>query len=162
MKKAFIAAGVFVLDAITIISFYMAFKDIKTALLWSLPILIGCLLVIIVSLCFQLHSLNKEIQAKEQQTQNEIDKREQLITSSEEKNQQLESEKAVLEKQVDSLILQNKVQREKLLSAKNNWDELNQIFLTALQGRRNDRFEEAYKFYLIKTNILFSNDKEVF
>lgn len=162
MKKALIAAGVFILDAITIISFYMAFKDIKTALLWSLPILIGCLLVIIVSLCFQLHSINKEIQANKEQTQNEIDKREQLITSSKEKNQKLESEKAALEKQVDSLVLQNKIQREKLLSAKNNWDELNQIFLTALQGRKNDRFEEAYKFYLIKTNILFGNDKEVF
>lgn len=162
MKKALVTAGVFVLNAFTVISFYMAFKDIKTALLWSLPILIGCLLVIIGSLCFQLHSINKEIQAKEQQAQSEIDKREKLITSSEEKNQQLESEKAVLEKQVDSLVLQNKTQREKLLSAKNNWDELNQIFLTAIQGRRNDRFEEAYKLYLIKTNILFNNDREVF
>lgn len=162
MKKALIAAGVFVLDAFTVISFYMAFKDIKKAVLWSLPILIGCLLVVIVSLCLQLNSLQKNIQEKEKEANDKNSSHEQAIAEAQDQLQQAEKDKAALEKQIESLIRQNKLQREKILFLKKNWDEINLLFLTAINGARRERFEQAYKLYLYKTNILFDSDKEVY
>lgn len=161
MKKALVASGVFILNAFAVISYYMAFEDIKKAVLWSLPVLIISLLVIIGSLCCQLKSLREEIQAKEKQAQDELIKREETITRAEDRIKQFETEIAKLEKRTEALILQNKNQRKKILFIEENWKELNQVFLTALQKTEKDRFKDAYKLYLIKSNSLFLNDKEV-
>lgn len=151
MKKALIAAGVFALNAFTVIGFYMGFKDFKKAVFWSLPILICCLVIVIGSLCFQLSALKSEINSKEQ-----------IIFNTSAENKALEEEKAALEKQIESLKLQNKNQRKKISFIEDHWKELDSLFVTTLQKSKTDRFEEAYKLYLYKTNILFNDDKEVF
>lgn len=162
MKKALIAAGAFVLNAFTFISFYAAFKSIKAAILWSLPVLVGCLLTIIGSLCCQLNSLQKNILEKEKEASNMNSSHEQSIADVQGQLQQAEKDKAALEKQVESLKLQNKIQREKITFIEDHWKELDSLFRTALQRSKSDRFEEAYRLYLIKTNTLFNRDKEVF
>lgn len=128
MKKALISAGVFALDAMAVISFYLAFNNIRKAILWSTPIIIGSLLVIIVSLLFQNNQLSKDLKAKE-------------------------DELSDLKKRHEELSKLFSAKRKKLDNFETLWGSLNTVFINALQGSKEKRFEQAYQLYLQYTSI---------
>lgn len=149
MKKALIAAGVFIIDAMTVIGFYIAFNNLKKAILWSIPIFIGCLIMIIISLLLQMKDLKDEMKKKEHS-----------LEIAEEKINSLSNQKSANEKQIDALIMQNKNQRKKVQRIYEQWNGLNIVFTNAIQNSKKERFEEAYKLYLLQTAYLFNDNKE--
>lgn len=135
MRKASIAAGAFVINAMTVIGFYIAFKSVKEAIIWSAPILIGSLLVIIISLLLQLNRLKIEIKSKEE-------------------------ELSELKTRHDTLSKEFNKKRKKLDNTRVLWQNLDIVFLNAIQGSKEERFEQAHNLYLQYTYFIDNYEEE--
>jgi predicted histidine transporter YuiF (NhaC family) len=141
------------LGVATIGGFWLAFKNVKDAVIGSLAI---CIVSLIIAIIVTSRKNKAEVLG--------LKKRIEELNSS---NQNLKKENAdyncklvEAEKKIDALGIQNQRQREKIRWIRQFWEELNTVFLNAIQGTKRERFEEAYKLYLCKTVALFDDHKE--
>ena len=133
--------------------FWLAFKTIENAF-------IGSLIICVVSMIITIIVITRKHKAEVLELKNEIEK---LDSSNEKLKKEIADCNIKLieaEKKINALGVQNQKQREKIQWLRQFWEELNIVFVNAIQGTKKERFEEAYKLYLFKTIALFNNHKE--
>ena len=137
----------------TLLSLWLAYNDVYHALIGSMSI---CILTFIVSTFISISEHTKEL--------SDLNKKIAELNSSNTalKNNinDLNSKISEKEKVIEALGKQNQMQRDKIHYYQFFWNELNFVFTNAIQGSKKERFEEAYKLYLIKTSALFNEHKE--
>ena len=137
----------------TLGGFWFAFKNPKDAL-------IGSMAICIISFIIAIVVTNQKHKAEVSDLKNKI---EELGSSNEKLMNDISDYNSKLieaEKTINALGMQNQKQRDNIQWIRRFWEELNIVFLNAIQGTKKERFEEAYKLYLYKTVTLFNNNKE--
>lgn len=122
MKKYCNIGSGIIINLVSIVAFYLAFNSVKTAILYTIPIILVSLIVIIICLYRDKNKL------------------ETIYKKQIEKFQELE-------KSQEALANQYKLKKKKLKILEQYWENLNIVFLITTQGSEKERFYKAYDLY---------------
>lgn len=135
VKNAILVFGSTFLNVTALISFYAIFKSIKTAIFFTMPIIIISLVVVIVMLSLQIKTLKL-------------------------KKREVEAELEEAKAKNTALADQFTKKRKKLDKFEIHWGYLNTVFLNTIQSSKKERFEEAFRLYRTYSDFLNSSEEE--
>lgn len=146
MKKYIVLGGSAFVNIVTAWSHYDDTKNLKEAIYKTMPVLIACLILMIISQYLDLKALRKE--------------KESLVKNHEEQIRNYKTKVDDLTKRNTNLTKQFNKKKNDFSKMKEYWSFLNQSYLTALASTKNDRFNKAYNQYLTYTAHLDTFEEE--